>query len=139
VELHKRGVLTDLDRLTTDPQAGDGGHQDEASQQARDQVGMERLGLTPGTDGRMPETVERAREQARAAGAEIDERLSQRVPDEDPDYEDIGPAWQDEMARERDAVIRPPQPAMDPAEEVKERSWEFETARPAEREPEAGE
>ena len=87
----------------------------------------------------MPETVERAREQARVAREEIDDRLSQRVPDEDPDYEDIGPAWQDEMARERDAVIRPPQPAMDPARKSKSASWEFETARPAEREPEAGE
>jgi hypothetical protein len=138
VELHKRGILTDLDRLTTDPQVGDDEQQDEATQAERDQAGMERLGLTPGTDEKVPEAVEEAHRAAREAREEIDDRLSQKVPDEDPDYEDIGPAWQDEMAKARDAVIQPPKPAIEPSEDIKERSWEFETARPADREPEAG-
>jgi hypothetical protein len=151
LDLRRRGLLADDDRLAADPQAGNEPELDEADQAGRDKAGMERLGLTPAAEDhateaedrapeaedRIPEAVKETSRAAREAQEEIDERLSQQEPDEDPDYEDIGPAWSAEVERERDAVIRPPAATIEPAEQTLERSWEHETAHPAE-EMEAG-
>jgi hypothetical protein len=138
IDLRRRGLLADDDRLAADPQAEDESKLEETDQAERDKTGMERLGLTPAAEGQIPEAVEETKRTAREAQEEIDERLSQQVPDEDPDYEDIGPAWSAEVKRERDAVIRPPVATAGPAEQTLERSWEYETAHPAEEmEPEA--
>ncbi len=136
MDLRRRERIAEDDRLAADPQAGDEPELDEASQAGRDKAGMERLGLTPGAEDRIPGAVEEAARAAREAQDEIDERLSQQVPDEDPDYEDIGPAWSAEVKRERDAVIRPPAVTVEPAEQTLERTWEYETAHPVEPEPE---
>jgi hypothetical protein len=103
-------------------------HSEAANQAARDEVTLQALALTPDTDGAVPEAVEDAAKYNQGKQDEINERASERVPDEDPDYEDIGPAWQTLVERERDAVIQPPQPVVPPSEQAAER----------EKQPEAG-
>jgi hypothetical protein len=62
----------------------------------------------------------------------IAEQQSQRVPDEDPDYTDSGPAWP-HAPRVRDAVLQPPAPEIRPSE----RALEAQRQREAESEPDA--
>jgi hypothetical protein len=50
--------------------------------------------------------------------AELDERASQTVPDEDPDHEDIAPAWSRIADHEREAILQPPPPQIRPADRV---------------------
>ena len=64
-------------------------------------------------------------ERNRAAIAKIDEIRGLRVPSEDPEWEDEGEAWPDELRRERDAIIQPPKPEIRPAEPVAERAAEM--------------
>lgn len=129
----QQGILPPDEKFLKDEPGVDDEREAE-TQEERDKSWLALLGLTPGTDGRVPEVVEDKQRKAREAQEEINYRLSQRIPDEDPDFEDIGPAWKDDVAKERDAVIQPPRPDIEPAEQVKERGWEFETAHPADRE-----
>ena len=103
-------------------------HGEAEDQAGRDEATLQALALTPDTDGAVPEAVEDAAKYNQGKQDEINERASERVPDEDPDYEDIGPAWQTLVERERDAVIQPPQPVVPPSEQVAGR----------EKQPEAG-
>src|SRR6185503_18100712 len=80
-------------------------HGEAKDQAGRDEATLQALALTPDTDGAVPEAVEDAAKYNQVKQDEINERATERVPDEDPDYEDIGPAWQTLVERERDAVI----------------------------------
>jgi hypothetical protein len=60
------------------------------------------------------------------------ERQSMSVPAEDPDYGDLGRAFPDWHAPDRDAILQPPKPEIRAAPKV------LEAAREQEREPEAG-
>jgi hypothetical protein len=102
------------------------------SQAGQDEATAQALNLTPDTDSAMPEAVDEAMKYNREKQDEIDERASEQVPDEDPDYEDMGPAWQTLVQRERDAVIQPPKPIVPASDQVAERASEHEE------EPEAG-
>jgi len=97
----------------------------------RDEATAQALNLTPDTYGAVPEAVEDAAGYNERKQDEINERASEQVPDEDPDCEDIGPAWQTLVERERDAVIQPPQPIVPPSEQVAERSDDREDEREA--------
>jgi hypothetical protein len=66
--------------------------------------------------------------EARTAFKEkITERQDVMEPHEDPDYEDLGPAFPSWQQDDRDAVLQPPKPPIPPSDRL------------AEREPEAGE
>ena len=115
-------------RITTPAVNASSGQGEAKDQAGRDKATLQALALTPDTDGAVPEAVEDAAEYNQVKQDEIDDRASERIPDEDPDYEDIGPAWQTLVERERDAVIQPPQLVVPPSEQVAVR----------EKQPEAG-
>jgi hypothetical protein len=56
-------------------------------------------------------------QQRRAFREELEARQSVTVPNEDPDWEDEGPAWQ-VWQGQRDAILQPPKPEMRVAEDV---------------------
>jgi hypothetical protein len=63
-----------------------------------------------------PQATAQHEEQARAAreafAEKVQERQAMLVPDEDPDYEPLGPAWPEAAPWERDAILQPPPPQM---------------------------
>jgi len=64
------------------------------------------------------------REQAEARTAfseKIAERQRAMEPHEDPDYEDIGPAFPSWQQQDRDAVLQPPKPPIPPSERLADR------------------
>ena len=81
------------------------------------------LALTPGEfEYETPEWITRLAEERRAVREKLDERKGVRVPSEDPDREDEGEAWPAWAERDRDAVLQPPKPEMQPAAKVAERA-----------------
>jgi hypothetical protein len=93
----------------------------------REQRALEVLGLTLGHDQpELPLQVNQIAEYNRKRQAEIDERRSMRIPSEDPDEIDLGPAWNVLAERRRDAIIQPPKPPIPAAEAVVERAAERE-------------
>ena len=66
-------------------------------------------------------------EARKAFSEKIAERHGVMQPHEDPDYEDLGPAFPSWQQADRDAVLQPPKPPIPPSDRL------------AEREPEAGE
>jgi hypothetical protein len=85
----------------------------------RDRRGLEALGLTFGhVQEEIPLEVREIADWNRQRQVELDERASQAVPDEDPDYEDIAPAWNRIASHEREAILQPPPPQIRPAEKV---------------------
>ena len=86
----------------------------------------ERAQLEPtGTEHETPAWITELEEQNRAAMAKIEEVKGLRVPSEDPEWEDEGEAWPDELRRERDAILQPPPPEIKPTEPVAERAAEM--------------
>jgi hypothetical protein len=93
----------------------------------REQRALEVLGLTLGHDQpELPLQVSQIAEYNRRRQTEIDECRSMRIPSEDPDEMDLGPAWNVLAERRRDAVIQPPKPPIPAAEAVVERAAERE-------------
>ena len=83
----------------------------------------EQLDLVPGAESyETPEWITRLAGERRAVRERLDERKAVRVPSEDPDYEDEGEAWPAWAERDRDAILRPPKPEMQPAPAVAERA-----------------
>jgi hypothetical protein len=103
------------------------------TQTQREAHGQQALGLTPETArDEIPEQVLRIRETARQAQAKIDDFASTREPTDDHDARDLGPAWNIEANRDRDAILQPPKPDVVPASKILERA----EARQAAMEPE---
>jgi hypothetical protein len=146
-ELKRRGVLRPDDRIRVTEPAGlawagkntgqqwvqerlDGGAELAAEPPEdsepddvveRDQRGLEALGLTLGhVQEEIPLEVREIANWNRQRQADLDERASQAVPDEDPDYEDIAPAWTRIASRDREAILQPPPPQIRPADRVLE-------------------
>ena len=65
-------------------------------------------------------------EQRRVFREEVEARQNVMVPNEDPDWEDEGPAWQVWQAQ-RDAILQPPKPEIRPAEGVLEAARQLDT------------
>jgi hypothetical protein len=65
-------------------------------------------------------------EQRRVFREELEARQSVPVPNEDPDWEDEGPAWPQWHAQ-REAILQPPKAEIRPAEGALEATRERET------------
>jgi hypothetical protein len=76
-----------------------------------------------------PGWVRELAEARKAFSDKIAERQSVTEPHEDPDHEDIGPAFPSWQRDDRDAVLQPPKPPIPPSERLAERE-----AEPGERE-----
>jgi hypothetical protein len=86
--------------------------------QERDQ-----LALAPGAGSyETPEWITRLADERRAVQERLDQRKGVRVPSQDPDYEYEGEAWPAWAARDRDAILQPPKPQMQPSPVVAERA-----------------
>jgi len=57
----------------------------------------------------------------RGFASRLAERQSQQAPAEDPDYEDLGPAFPARTSPGRGAVLQPPQPQIQPSPRILER------------------
>ena len=70
--------------------------------------------------------------QHRAFAGKLAERQSLRIPAEDPDYEDLGPAFPAWTGPDKDAILQPPKPQIQPSprilERVTERDLDMEAA-----------
>ncbi len=73
----------------------------------------------PGEPLSQPGWLADLEEQRRAFREEAEARQNVMIPNEDPDWEDEGPAWQGWEAQ-RDAILQPPKAEMPPAEGVLE-------------------
>ena len=60
--------------------------------------------------------------QHRAFAAKLAERQSLMIPAEDPDYEDLGPAFPSWAGPDRDAILQPPKPQIQPSPRILERA-----------------
>ena len=60
--------------------------------------------------------------QHRAFAGKLAERQSLRIPAEDPDYEDLGPAFPAWAGPDRDAILQPPKPQIQPSPQILERA-----------------
>jgi len=67
-----------------------------------------------------------------AFAGKLAERQSLMIPAEDPDYEDLGPAFQAWAGPDRDAILQPPKPQIQPSpqilERIRERDLDMEAA-----------
>jgi hypothetical protein len=99
------------------------------TQAQREARGQRALGLTPETArDEIPEQILRIRETARQTQAKIDDFASTREPADDHDASDLGPAWNVEANRDRDAILQPPKPDVVPASKILERAEERQAA-----------
>ncbi len=83
----------------------------------------DQLALAQGAESyETPEWITRLAAERRAVRERLDERKGVRVPSQDPDYEDQGEAWPAWTARDRDAILQPPGPQMQPAPAIAQRA-----------------
>jgi len=73
---------------------------------------------------RPPAWVRELAKSRKAFSEKIAERHSVTEPHEDPDYEDVGPAFPSWQEQDRDAVLQPPKPPIPPSERLAEREAE---------------
>jgi hypothetical protein len=71
-----------------------------------------------------PAWVQELAEARKAFSEKIAERQTVMQPDEDPDYEDLGPAFPSWEHDDRDAVLQPPKPPIPPSGRLAEREAE---------------
>jgi hypothetical protein len=62
----------------------------------------------------------------RAFREKLEERQALKVPSEDPDFDDIGPAFPAWTPPDRDAILQPPPPQIQPAAKILELAREPE-------------
>jgi hypothetical protein len=94
----------------------------------------QQLDLAPGAESyQAPEWITRLAAERRAVRERLDERKGVRVPSQDPDYQDEGEAWPAWADRDRDAILQPPRPQMQPAPAVAQRALQEHSEREAER------
>jgi hypothetical protein len=97
-----------------------------------DEGQREQLTLAPDKRiGEMAQWVTDLAAQRQAFHHKIEERQALKVPSEDPDYEDLGhafPAWN---PPDKDAILQPPKPEIQPATKILELAREPETGREA--------
>lgn len=88
----------------------------------------ELLAAVKGT-GEQPAWVQDLAAMRRRAEDRIAERATVRLPAEDPELGDGEAAWPSLISRERDAVLQPPKPDIEPAGEVTARADNYEAGR----------
>jgi hypothetical protein len=77
--------------------------------------------LTLAPDEKLGEIADSIRDlatQRQAFRDKLEERQALKVPSEDPDFDDIGPAFPDWTPPDRDAILQPPQPQIQPAAKI---------------------
>ena len=81
-----------------------------------------------------PQWVLDAEQQAAETREKLAARASQKVPEEDHEWGDVGSAWPGLAERERDAILQPAKPQMQPAREYAgrdaQREKEYAAAQP---------
>jgi len=83
----------------------------------------EQLTLAPDKKiGEMARWVTELAAQRQAFKDKIDERRALKIPSEDPDWEDLGHAYPAWNPPERDAILQPPKPEIQPAAKLLERA-----------------
>jgi hypothetical protein len=84
---------------------------------------MDELTLTAGEDIRqIGQWIGDLAAQHRAFAGRLAERQSLMVPAEDPDYEDLGPAFPAWTGTGRDAILQPPMPQIQPSARILQRA-----------------
>jgi len=92
----------------------------------------EELALAPDEKiGKMAQWVRDLANQRQAFRDKIEERQGLKVPSEDPDWEDLGEAFPAWNRPERDAILQPPKPEIQPAAKILELAREREPGREA--------
>jgi len=95
---------------------------DPATQAQRDE-----LTLTAGEEiPQLGQWIADLAAQHRAFAAKLAERQSLMIPAEDPDYEDLGPAFPAWTGPDRDAILQPPRPQIQPSPQILERAADRE-------------
>jgi hypothetical protein len=74
------------------------------------------------------ERISRITGSSRAAQAKLDELRETRIPDEDAEAPDLGPAWKIFPTREHAAIVQPGRPDIVPASEILSRAEAWRTA-----------
>jgi hypothetical protein len=80
--------------------------------------------LTPTAGERSGEMAQWIKDLAaahRAFTEQLADRQSQRIPSQDPDYGDLGPAFAPWPGPDRDAILRPPKPEIPPSPQILQR------------------
>lgn len=72
--------------------------------------------------GSILDRIAHVSQQARAAQAKLDELRETRIPSEDTEAPDLGPAWKAFPSRDRDAIVQPAHPEILPASETLRRA-----------------
>jgi len=74
----------------------------------------------------LPEWAATLESEREKFAVKLAERQTETVPNEDPDYEDMGRAYPEWQASERDAILQPPKPLIQPAPRVIEQVKDLE-------------
>ena len=92
----------------------------------------EELTLAPDKNiGEMAGWVRDLAAQRQAFRDKLEERQALRVPSEDPDFEDLGPAFSAWNPPEKDAILQPPKPEIQPSAKIIELARQPEPGREA--------
>jgi hypothetical protein len=103
-----------------------------AEPQAVSDTQREQLTLAPDEKiGEMAQWVSDLAAQRQAFRGKIEERHALKVPSEDPDFEDLGHAFPTWNPPERDAILQPPKPEIQPSAKTVELAREREAGREA--------
>jgi hypothetical protein len=87
----------------------------------------EKLTLAPDKNiGEMADWVHNLAVQRQAFREKLEERQALKVPSEDPDFEDLGPAFTAWNPPEKDAILQPPKPEITPSAKILELAREPE-------------
>ena len=92
----------------------------------------EELTLAPDKNiGEMADWVQDLADQRQAFRDKLEERQALKVPSEDPDYEDLGPAFPAWNPPGKDAILQPPKPEIQPSAKIIELARQPEPGREA--------
>jgi hypothetical protein len=97
-----------------------------------DDTQRDQLNLAPDANiGEMSAWVTGLAAQRQAFREKLEERQALKVPSEDPDFEDLGPAFPPWNPPQKDAILQPPKPDITPAAQIAELAREPEPGREA--------
>jgi hypothetical protein len=89
------------------------------------QTQREELTLTPGEEiQEMGQWIKDLAAARREFASRLAERQSLTIPSQDPDYEDLGPAFPAWTAANRDAILQPPKPEIPPSARILDRAMD---------------
>jgi hypothetical protein len=93
------------------------------------QAEREELTLPPGKQiGDMAQWIHELAAQRQAFREKIEQRQGLMIPSEDPDREHLGPAFPPQAAPDREAILQPPKPEIQPAAKILQAARECDAA-----------